>query len=676
MKNTLKTWLILAASAAAFMLSDTTSAIPLTELDSYGAMFEVPHGPSGQPSTFDEVDDETGYDALHYNIEIAFDPATESVDGHVDMLFKSTEAIFEEVGLLFYYLMAVDCVLVDGIETNNYTQTWEYDFSITLPTALGLDDTAEVSIWYHGNPPGGGGGMGGLYWSEHQGTTIISSLSQPEGARTWWPCKDMPHDKATARMVWTVPSQFYATANGLLESVSPGAPGWRSYEWITQYPLSTYLIAVTATNFAHFRNWYVSALGDSMPLDHYVYPEDSLNATIDFAGLADVITFFASVFEEYPYLEEKYGHAEFPFGGAMEHQTLTSYGSGLINGQNTYHWIMVHELSHQWWGDLVTCETWMDIWLNEGFASYCDALWKEYDEGQVAFQNRMIQFQTNYFQADAGWEGRFPIYDPVEMWGATVYQKGAWILHMIRYVIGEDNFWNFWPEYRQQFGFDAVTSAEFQQAVETFTGMDLDWFFNEWVYMAGYPDYHWGWQAEPYGEDSSRVYVSIIQDQELINQTPIFSMPIQIEVVKPTGFEIVTLWDSLQAQNFEFVVSGDVNSLVLDPDNWVLNIQQMGPYVGVTESPKTPMSYGLSLSIGPNPANPTANIRITLPAAQEAKLSIYNLQGQLLKTLAEGRQTAGETSFLWDGSGFASGMYLVRLETPNEQITRKLALLK
>ncbi len=523
----------------------------------------------------DETDDSTGYDVLHYNVEIQFFPANHSVIGHVDMLLAVTGSSLSYCNLNLRNNMIVDSVKVDGVSAVRSFVGLD-GLRITLPTTLYLGDSATVSLWYHGYPLTGS--MAALSWGTHLGTYIISSLSEPDGARTWWPCKDVPWDKANgARMVWTVPSNLYATANGLLQSITTAQTGWKSYEWVEDYPITTYLIAVTATNFAHFRNWYVSASGDSLPLDHYVYPEDSLDATLDFADLAEVITYFASVFGEYPFMAEKYGHVEFPWGGGMEHQTLTSLGSSLINGMGTYHWIIVHELSHQWWGDMVTCETWMDIWLNEGTATYCDALWTYFDQGWTAGQNRMASFRSQYFSAEAGWEGRFPIYNPDDMWGATVYQKGAWIEHMLHYIVGEDNFWNFWPEYRMRFAMDNATTAEFQQTWEDVSGMDLDWFFWEWVYMAGYPEYQWGWQTQNLG-DSTRVNLSIHQVQDLVNQTPIFNMPIQIKIVRPTGNQIVVVQDSLAEQNFTFMVSGGVTDVLFDPDVWILKTDQEVPF--------------------------------------------------------------------------------------------------
>ncbi|MCX6640952.1 MAG: M1 family aminopeptidase [bacterium] len=539
---------------------------PMDDPSGYKILFDMHEGRN--PARLDNTDDVTGYNVLHYDLAIRFNPTDHSVAGHVDMRFKSDIPSLTDLAMDLKSNMVVDSIRVNGAAAT-YTLTSPDNLNIHLPVALPQGDSALVKIYYHGFPITGS--MGALSWDQHLGVNIISSLSESEGARTWWPCKDMPSDKATATMAWTVPSTLYATSNGNLQSITTPEPGWKTYSWVESYPITTYLIAVTATNFAHFRNWYVSTSGDSMPLDNYVYPEDSLHATIDFADLATVIGYFASVFGPYPYPSEKYGHAEFPWGGAMEHQTLTSYGEDLITGTNAYHWIMVHELSHQWWGDMVTCETWMDIWLNEGFATYCDALWIESTQGQTAFQSRMASFRQTYFQGDQYGEGRFPIYNPVQMWGGTVYQKGGWILHMIRYVVGEDVFWNsFWPAWRNNFSFDAVTTAELQQTLETVSGQDLEWFFHEWVYMAGYPVYQWGWTTENIGGGATRVKLSIRQTQQLINQTPIFTMPIQINIVKNTGTETVIAQDSLAYQTFSFVVNGTVSDVLFDPTIWIL----------------------------------------------------------------------------------------------------------
>ncbi len=213
-------------------------AAPDSKPDCYRELFEMREARGPANLGIDGIDDDTGYDVLHYNIEIRFNPADNSVSGKVDMLIKSTVAALADVAMQLRSNMVVDSVLVDGVETT-YTLTWVDNFNVDLPQTLSLNDSAQVSTYYHGFPVSGS--MGALSWDTHLGTTIISSLSEPEGARTWWPCKDQPHEKSTARMVWTVPSNLYATANGLLQSITGPQPGWRSYEWVENYPITSYL---------------------------------------------------------------------------------------------------------------------------------------------------------------------------------------------------------------------------------------------------------------------------------------------------------------------------------------------------------------------------------------------------------------------------------------------------
>ncbi|TKJ40997.1 hypothetical protein CEE37_04855 [candidate division LCP-89 bacterium B3_LCP] len=592
--------------------------VPILDPDGYQILFDAKEA-RGPAKVIDELDDDSGYDALEYDIEIRFDPTIEYINGHVHMLIECTDPTLNDVDLHLYYNMDIDSILVDGT-TASYSHTYEDNLTIDLPLPLVTGETAGLSIYYHGYPVSGGG-LGALSWDTHQGTPIISSLSEPEGSRTWWPCKDVPSDKANSiRMVWTVPDNLYATGNGLLQSITTPEPGWESYEWVENYPITTYLVAVTATNFIHWQDWYVTAALDSVPLDHYVYPEDLSASYVDFADLPDVMTFFASVFDEYPFLDEKYGHAEFPWGGAMEHQTLTSYGEGLITGTNYYHWIMVHELAHQWWGDLVTCGTWMDIWLNEGFATYSDALWIEYDQGWQAFLNRMASFKSTYFYYDN--INRFPIYNPENMWGGTVYQKGAWILNMLRYVVGEDDFWAFFLEWGDRYAFQSPVTADLQQTFEDVSGMDLDWFFDQWVYMAGYPEYEWGWDFEILSPDSSQVNLSVMQVQELINQTPVFDMPVEIWVTTTLGEEIHIIQNDEQVQYYSFDVGGIPLDVEFDPDEWILKTADEVPYA--------PPPQTISL----RPYNPP----ITIPASGGS--FDYNIE-------ATNNQSSGASFDVW-----------------------------
>jgi aminopeptidase N len=225
-----------------------------------------------------------------------------------------------------------------------------------------------VTVYYHGHPLEGG--LQSFDWSSHGSPSVpvISTLSEPYFAQAWWPCKDLPRDKAdSADINITVRSDLIVASNGLLrEVVNHGTT--KTYKWHEKYPITTYLIMLAATNYTIFSNWYHPIAGpDSMEVRYYVYPEYLSNAQALYPVTPSMIQFLANTFGEYPFVEEKYGMAHFTWGGAMEHQTCTSILYSWYS-----QWVILHELSHQWWGDYITCHNWHHIWLNEGFASYCE----------------------------------------------------------------------------------------------------------------------------------------------------------------------------------------------------------------------------------------------------------------------------------------------------------------
>ncbi len=666
--------LLIALSIACYpILQVSAQTPPLYDGDGYQLLWDMKEGRLPASDGMDATDDDTGYDALHYDIEIKFDWDAQSVDGRVDMLFTVTETQITELDMRLRNNMVIDLLEVDG-QAATYNIVSNSDLIIDLPQPLYMNDSATVSIEYHGNPIAGS--LGALSWSDHSGTPTIESLSEPNGARTWWPCKDYPWEKTTARMVWTVPDWMTATSNGLLESVTTPEPGWTSYEWIENYPVTTYLICITATDFSYWQDWYVTVSGDSLPIDNYVYPEHLSNSYIDFAIVPEQIAFFASIYGEYPFMEEKYGHAEFHFWGAMEHQTITSMGQYFIDGSDEHQWIYAHELSHMWWGDLVTCATWDDIWLNEGFATYSDALWAGETGGTAGLNSRLATFRNTYFQSEYN-DGRFPIYDPEEMWGGTVYEKGAWIMHMIRYVLGEDNFWDFFLEWRDRYSYGAANTAQMLETLEDVIAADFDWFFDEWVYMAGFPEYHWGWQYEPLGEDSSRVDISIIQTQPDTADTPlVFTMPIEFGVTTTSGYETHSVWNDQRNQNFSFDVSGTPTNVAFDPNLWILDTVANTGYVAVSEEPAELGEYELSLSVMPNPANPFAVASFKLQDASHVRLNVYDISGRMLESLVSETLLPGTHRFRWDAIGAASGVYLFRLTTEHGVQTARAVILK
>jgi Aminopeptidase N len=246
--------------------------------------------------------------------------------------------------------------------------------TVMLDRAWLTGEGVDLTVWYHGTPDRGA--FGSVFAFTTRNTLpMIWTLSEPYGAREWWPCKDHPEDKAdSVSMRVTVPAGMTTVGNGVLVE-SGGDATHAVTRWVERHPISTYLVSLASHPYTHATDWYVTAAGDSMPLDAWISPADSAAAAPVRSRVRGAVAAFAARFGEYPFLDEKYGEVQFTWGGGMEHQTITSIGSV------TSEYLMVHELAHQWWGDWVTCRDFQHLWLNEGFATYGEALWAEAQTG-------------------------------------------------------------------------------------------------------------------------------------------------------------------------------------------------------------------------------------------------------------------------------------------------------
>ncbi len=316
---------------------------------------------------------------------LELEPAAKILKGAVTLHGSVLQDPMDQIELDLGSHMIVDSILQTNAHLA-YTHSADL-IKINLPEALPAGSSFSVTVYYHGDPEGGS--YGAFNWDVHgpELVPVIWTLSEPYGAPSWWPCKDDPSDKAdSVRLDVTVPENLVVASNGLLHGVTETTPGLKTYTWITRYPISTYLVSLAVTDYVQFEDAYDS--GDhSMPLVYFVYPELYQKAVEDFSVTKDMLIFYSQIFGEYPFVDEKYGMAVFPWGGGMEHQTLTSYGAGLVRGDHRYDYLNAHELAHQWFGDQITMRYWSHIWLNEGFASYAEALWFENLGGEQAYHS-------------------------------------------------------------------------------------------------------------------------------------------------------------------------------------------------------------------------------------------------------------------------------------------------
>ena len=609
------------------------------------------------------------YDANYYDIDIAIDEGPETVAGSVTMLGTSTVDGLTTVILDLYDNMTVDSVAHDGVSAS-YSHSSDR-INVSLNSTVNTGGQFEVSVTYHGAPVDDA-----LNFSTHNTVPIISSLSEPIGARQWWPCKDTPADKAdSARIALTVNDAYIAVSNGMLVSeVDNGST--KTYTWFESYPITTYLISVAITNYSSFTDYYTHP-GGSMPIENYVYPEHYSNAIEDLNITADAIDILSQIFGEYPFINERYGHAIFPWGGAMEHQTCTSYGRVLIRGDHYYDWILVHELGHQWWGDWVTCDTWEDIWLNEGFASYSEAVYFEDLGGESGYDDYVDGYDSHgYFDG--------PIYDPWTTFSRTVYDKGALVLHMLRRVLAlQDGVVDHYPidrlqsalaEYGATYAYDSATTAELQTILESHYGGSLDWFFLPWIYGENRPDYEWSWIAGNHGPP----YGVMLHVDQVQSNAGLFTMPIDIKIHTTAGDTIVVAWNDQLNQDFFFEVGAPVTDVTFDDGNWILKYSNEVAPTGIEEGdvPAT-----LALGAPTELVGGGVSLSFSMPTAGHAEVAMFDIAGRRVATLVDRETPAGTHEAIWNGTGaggepVASGIYFARLTTAAEFASRKVLLVR
>lgn len=523
------------------------------------------------------------YDAKYYRLDLTLDDATEIVSGSVYMYAQALIDGFNVVELNFFDNPQM---YIDSVKSNDGTCSyfWSGDIIRIFLNGTYNHEPFGVTVYYHGHPLEGG--LQSFDWGYHGSPSkpIMSTLSEPYFAQSWWPCKDLPKDKAdSADVNITVRSDLYASSNGLLrEIVDNGST--KTYKWHEKYPITTYLISIAATNFSIFSNYYHPIEGDSMEVIYCVYPERLADAQALWPITPSIIEYFANTFGEYPFVEEKYGMSHFTWGGAMEHQTNTSFSSSWYS-----EWVIAHELSHQWWGDYITVHDWHQIWLNEGFASYCEALWAEFTRGESYYHTYM-----DYMRFTGG--GTIFVEDTTNaynIFASIVYDKAAWVLHMLRHVVGDSTFFEILRTYYAdpRFAHNWATTDGFKDVCETVSGMELDYFFDQWIYGTYYPKYRYSYLTEPVGGNQYDVFVHI--DQTQTTDPTHFIMPVDLRIITYSVDTTVKLFNDLRHKDFRVRVPSTITGVSLDPEQWILRSTSSSSYemnIVTTDLPSAQLS--------------------------------------------------------------------------------------
>ena len=492
------------------------------------------------------------FHALHYSLDLSFDHRAKKVSGTVSIRLTPLAPRLDSV-LLDAVAMDVRSVRSAGGRPLDFQERSPV-LAIRLERAYAFGETLAVTIDYSCTPEKGlyfvyadsGGGRHDQIWS--QGEDMDN--------RYWFPCYDYPNDKATSELTGTVGADWTLLSNGrLLGEKLDRKKGTRTFHWLESKPQSTYLIMVAAGKYAVIRGKY-----RNVPLAYYMYPEDTSKAEESFGRTPDMIRFFETK-TGVPYPWEKFDQIiidDFMWGGMENTTAVTLNNVCVVNRKAALDFpsdpVVAHELAHMWFGDLVTARDWTHLWLNEGFATYCENVWTEYRNGEDQFQYDMIQ-ESLSARGNDRMLGRRPIVSR-DSYPANLYARGGFVLHMLRRVLGDEPFWRGIRSYLTTYRFACAETDEFRLAMEDATGRNLDWFFRQWVFGAGFPKLN----VTKRWDDSTRTLeIAVRQTQQIDSLTGYFRLPLAVECTIPSG-------DTTRAVRTTFWVKGSEDSLVMKLD--------------------------------------------------------------------------------------------------------------
>lgn len=582
------------------------------------------------------------YDVIYQRLEFTVNPAVYFINGVVTTQFVALDNMptitFDLTGDL-----SVSSVTQNG-NSLAFTQS-DTELTITLPAILPAGQQAEVKVTYSGAP---GTNDFPFKISSHNGAPVLATLSQPYGAMEWWPCKQDLNDKIESIDIFiTAPSQYVSVSNGIEVAQVNNTNGTKTTHFHHDYPIPAYLVAIAVSNYTVFTQEAGTA-PNTFPIVNYVYPEDLAAAQSGLGQTPAYVAIFEQLFQPYPFHNEKYGHAQWNVGGGMEHTTVSFMGGF---GRE----LVAHELAHQWFGNKVTCGSWKDIWLNEGFATYMSGLVVEHQDGNDSFTN-WKSGRINNITSEPGGSVYLTDADTLSISrifsSRLSYNKGAMVVHMLRYKMGDNNFYQGLRNYLSDPGlaYGYAHTDDLQSHLEAASGMDLDEFFSDWVYNEGFPIY-----------DINITHIAPLQVKIIVNQSQshpsvdFFEMPLQIRLLG-NGGEVydAVLDNTFNSQEFMLPVWFHPTQAIFDPQKNIIS----------ASNNVTLQTQGFSLlqaaQLYPNPAS--GQLRLELPEGLTLeKATFYNLLGQTIL------ETVGTTT--WDVSQLATGVHFITLVT-NEGTTQ------
>lgn len=559
------------------------------------------------------------YDLVYHRLDWEVDPREPTIQGTVTSHFKALSDMHE---IAFDLAGNMNVTSVRQRETNlDFSHEKDDRLYIKLNETLESGRLDSLSITYQGNPVSSGFGSFEVSTHGSSRTPVLWTLSEPYGAKGWWPCKQDLIDKVDSVDIFiTHPAAYKAASNGTLMAEKESGDT-RTTHWKHRYPIPAYLIAIAVTN---YRVNIQSVSQAPFEIVNYVYPETYEQTVRSLAVTPSVMNFFREKFGEYPYSKEKYGHAQFGWGGGMEHSTMSFMGSWSRS-------LIAHELAHQWFGNKITCASWQDIWLNEGFATYLDGLVTEKFDGDESFADWRKYLNREITSIPSGSVFVSDTTSVSRIFNSRLsYRKGAMVLHMLRYNLGDEDFFNGLRSYLQdpELAYNYAATPDLIRHLEQASGEDLEEFFKDWIYGQGYPTYEVIWSQSEEGMLDFQV-----NQTQSHSSVSFFEMPLPVAVYGSGGeVEKLRMEISENGQNFSVNPGFKVSSVEIDPDNHLISgLNEVT--LGLDEQ-----TLDKSIAVYPNPVKDLLTIR-NEGMSELRRITIYDIQGKkVLQQLDPGNQ--------------------------------------
>ncbi len=627
-------------------------------------IFSVPvYGYTGGPKH--------SYDVLSYKLEIncytCFKPPYPKSFSAVNTMNIKIDSTLNYIRLnANNYSLTTDSVTLLSNARLTYTHSQNV-ITVNLDRTYNPGETLGIKIFYRHND------VQDTAFLVNRG--IVFTDCEPEGARKWFPCWDKPSDKALTDISVKVPSNVLLGSNGrLADSLRTGDSVY--YHWVSRDPMSTYLVALAGSiNYRlTTKYWHkYSSPSDSIPVRIYYNSwENPVNVRDSINLIAD---FYSQLFGDYAFEKIGFANGDSIKLGNMENQTLIKISP---NSWNV--WVAGHEFSHHWFGDLITCGTWADLWLNEGFGTYCDALVVEHLHGTEAYMQWMINYSNQYLSGN----NTQPIYNPAWvnitppdylLFSAVNYSKAACVLHMLRNLTGDSVFFGLMKSYATDtnFTFKTAVTNDFIAKVNSYTGLDYTWFFDEWVKQPNHPKY-----TNTYGisNPGSGIWRVNFNTRQNLTYSVFHRMPVELKIkFHDASDTLVKILNDANNQNFSFDFQKQPDSLIFDPYNKII-LKQVSTIIGIRNGENIlPVRYSLSQNY-PNPFNSSTRVTYSIPNDGDVGLKIYDLLGREVRVLVNSRQNAGDYILMFNAGDMASGVYFYKLTAGEFSEIKRMVIIK